>query len=363
MKPLFLTLIMSLSAAAETNMELLDRLVRDEKFGTIVAVHKAPLFKTAISAEYQFTEYKLRPKEVMYFYVPEDLSLLPLSQIGFAHRQSGMAPVRDYNPGLTSALVYTHDMPGDELRYWAGHSSGKLGAKFAEYRGSPEFDALYEWPKVGHKGVDSKTKSKDIIRANALRIQNVGTGNVLLSKVAMETIPKKADEEEILIFTPKSDFGDSETLEGRNYGGGQKLRGTFPHSLRLSTKGHSSYPTLPSHYKVDKNQLFINLPVGKKFNAVEIMCGDTHPDGVKNEDNGWGSLGSAQLSVSIENSITNEKRILLNEKNVGPEGVISASEIDPSTVIKDGDQLVITNKYKKSTAYIMALKVGINNAN
>lgn len=363
MKFLIFASLASWSALAETNLDILKRLVNDEKHGKVVSVFDKPSKETNISAEYQFPEFKLNPDEVLYFYIPDKLSKRPLSQIGFAHRQIGRAYGRDSDPGLTSALVYTTDLPDDNLRYWGGPASGKLGAKFAEYRNSPEFDALYEWPLKGHKGVVSKQFSKKLIKPNVLRLQNIGTDEVYVSKAYVEVIPQKAEEETLLVFSPKSYFGDSETMDGRVYGGGQKFKGLFPGALRISSRDHSSQPQLPSNLKVDKNRLIIDLPAGKKFSHIDIMAGDTFPDQVKNKDKGWGSLGNARITISIENETTREKRILLEEKNVGPEGVLTASEIGSKTILKPGDRLIITNKWKSSTVYIMALKLGFENVN
>jgi hypothetical protein len=362
MKLFLLGLLISAPLYAESNLEILERLARDEKYGKVVGVHTQPNYSTTISAEYVLPEFEIKPNEVHYFAVPKNLSINPLSQIGFSHRQKGIATSeRDSRPGLTSALVYTSDIPGDELRYWAGPASGKLGAKFAEYRGSPEFDALYEWPLKGHYGVTSKTKTNELIRANVIRIQNTGVDNVYFSKLAFEVIPSKSDIEENLVFTPNSDFGEPSTMKGRNYGGGQKLQGIFPNALRLSSYDHKTQPELPTNFQINKNELTIDLPVGKKFSSIAIMCGDSHPDRVRNKDKGWGTPGDAQLSLRIVNKLSGEERILLKNKNVGPEGVITAAELIDAPSIQQGDQLVVSNRLKKSTLYIMAIKLGLNN--
>lgn len=359
-KGLCLLLLISGTVWSETNSGLLQRLIQNEKHGKVIATFDKPSMKTSILAEFDFPEMELRPEDIVYFMVPDDLSKLPLSQIGFSHRQKGYAPDWDRNPGLTSALLYSTDIPNDEFRYWAGHASGKMGAKYAEYRRSPEMDTLYEWPLIGHKGLVNNRKDKSLIRPNVLRIQNVGTDNVYLSRTMIEIIPRNAAEEKVFVFTPRSSFGDTETMTGREYGGGQRLQGIFPNALRVSSYDHRSQPDLPQGFTVNKNQLTIDLPQGKKFSNIAIMCGDTHPNRVRNQDNGWGSLGNASLTITIENEKTKESRILLKDKNVGPEGVITAAEINNSIRIKDGDKLVITNRWKSSTVYIMAIKMGIN---
>ena len=357
---MFLALTTAAGAWAQTNQALLQKLVNEESHGTVIQVFDKPSVETEISAEYDFTEMAMKPQDIVYFYIPERLAKSTLSQIGFSHRQKGQDPVRDAYPGLTSALVYTQDVPGDELRYWAGPSSGKLGAKFAEYRPSGEFDALYEWPRLGHKGIVKKDKNYTPIHPNVLRLQNVGVDVVWLSKAYVEVVPLPAQTYQNVIFTPKSDFGDPLTMKNRWYGGGQVEMGTFPNALRLDSRGHANQPKLPDNIKIDKNKIFITLPVGEKFSSLDIMVGDTHPDRVQNKDHGWGSLGNAKLTISIENSRTAQERILLTEKNVGPQGVISASDVSPAPVIIDGDVLVIKNEKRSSTAYIMGLRIGTN---
>ena len=361
MKTMAVLLAMSsISAFATSNRDLLKKLVAEESHGNIIQVMDQPQIETSVSVEYSFTEIALKPDDIIYFYIPERLAKSTLSQIGMSHRQKGSAPVRDSNPGLTSALVYSEDMPGEELRFWAGHSSGKLGAKFAEYRPKPEFDALYEWPRLGHKGIGKKDKSIQPIRPNVLRLQNVGTDIVWLSKAYVEVIPSVAANYQTEIFTPKSDFGDAATMAKRWYGGGQSEMGTFPNALRLSSRDHGFQPPLPSNMKVIKNNLQIVLPVGEKFSSIDVMVGDTYPDRIQNKDGGMGSLGNAKLTITIENTKTGTKRILLEDKNVGPQGVISASDIVKAPAIIDGDILVISNEWKASTAYIMGLKIGTN---
>lgn len=53
---------------------------------------------------------------------------------------------------------------------------------------------------------------------------------------------------------------------------------------------------------------------------------------------------------------------LLTDKNVGSQGVITAADVSRDQKISADERLVITNKKYKSTAYIMALRLGINYA-
>lgn len=354
-------LFSSFSLWAESNKEILNRLIKNEKHGKVIGTFDSPTSRNKFSAEYVIPETKLLPQDVLYFYIPEEYSSLYLARLGFSHRQKGDETIEwDTKPGLTSALVYSKSVPGDELRYWGGPSSGELGAKFAENSPYPEYDALYEWPKKGHRGLKNKNKVFDLIEANVIRIQNLGTDTVYFSKLNFEFIPSVPAKEEVYIFTPDSNFGDPTNMSGRFYGGGQRLEGTFPNALRLNSKYEYQGPKLPSHFSAETNELRIELPSQKRFSFIEIMCGDSRPDRVINRDGGFGSPGNAEVNVEMENSITGSKRMLMKNISIPPEGVIMISEINNQIRLQKGDRILITNKKNKSTLYIMAIRIGLD---
>ncbi len=356
---LILTTLISINSYGLTNLELLNKLVKNEKYGKVIGVYKTPSFINSLSAKYNIPEVKLMPKDVVYFYVPEKFSDMSLSWLGFSHRQK-QEPVGtwDENPGLTSALVYTSSMPKDNLRYWGGPSSGSLGAKFAEIGIYPEYDALYEWPLKGHRGVNNKKKSFKLISPNVIRIQNIGTDDVYFSELDFKVTPSPDDIYEDFIFTKNSHFGAVDSMIGRFYGGGQRHRGLYPNSIILSHQPNAKQPKLPSGFKVSKNELRIKLPTDTKFSFIQIMCGDSHPDMVINRDGGYGTSGNARMNIWISNSLTGKKRLLDKNINIPPEGVIVVSEILDRVKPELGDEIVIVNNKLKSPLYIMAIRLG-----
>jgi hypothetical protein len=356
---LFITLLISISSYSSTNLELLQRLVENESHGNVVGVYKNPSTINTLSAEYRIPEFKLKPKDVLYFYVPEKFSTMSLSWLGFSHRQNSQASDSwDEYPGLTSALVYTSSMPKDKLRYWGGPSSGALGAKFAENSIYPEYDALYEWPLKGHRGVKNKKKSFELISPNVIRIQNLGTDDVYFSKLDFKVTPSPNSTFEEYIFTKNSSFGAVDSMIGRFYGGGQRLRGLYPNAIILSKDLTSKQPKLPSHYMVSRNELRIKLNPNRKFSFIQIMCGDSHPDMIINRDGGYGTSGNARMNIYLSNSITGNKRLLGKNINIPPEGVIEVSEIFEDILTLPGDEIIITNGKLKSSLYIMATRLG-----
>ncbi|MFZ4713751.1 MAG: hypothetical protein ACOYL6_08580 [Bacteriovoracaceae bacterium] len=355
----FSTLLIA-PAWADHNGELLQTLVKEEKYGKILKVMEEPKEKTSTSLVYKFEELELKPNEILYFYVPDSYTLRPVSALSFGIRQDESPMTQDLNPGLISGMIYDEGFKDDELRYWGGHSSGKFGAKFAEQRPAPEIDSLYEWPLIGHKGTVKKERSFEGVNAGAIRIQNLGSDDVLVSQVVLDVIAPKAKQYLEKIFCVGSNFGDAETMKGRAYGGGQKFKGKFPGSLRLSSFGHKSVPELPPYITLKNNEIFIELEAKAKLKTVDIMVGDTHPDEIINKDKGWGTLGNAKLSVEVRNIKTGDSRFLLYQKNVGPEGVISAGEIEGAKSLSQDERIVISNKLKRDTAYIMALRIGID---
>lgn len=361
MKNILMTLFLlnSTFVFSNTNRELLNNLVKNEKHGNIVKVYHLPTKINSLSLEYNIPEIILNPRDILYFYIPEKFKDMTLSWLGFSHRQDEEnSTSRDLNPGLTSALVYSSSKPGDEFRHWGGPASGPLASKFAERGIYPEYDALYEWPLKGHRGFVNKKKSFELISPNVVRIQNVGTDLVHFSKLDLKINPSKYSIIKDSIFTKKSKFGAIETMKGRFYGGGQRLRGTFPNAIVLTAKSTPRQPKLPSNFRVLKNKLKIALIPNEKFSFIQIMCGDSYPDRIINRDGGYGTSGNARINISIKNRYSGKSRLLAKNINIPPEGIITSSALDEDTIVEAGDELIITNGVTKSPIYIMATRVG-----
>lgn len=349
-----LTLVIpALALAQAAPSPELAQLLSQEKSGRVRLILTQPTQTTLASVAYQFPEFVLNPGEVVFAEVPSQLRLRPVSQLGMGHRQDEHPRIRDPYPALSTLWIATTD-PVNGWAYWAGPSSGKFGAKYAEPRATPEYDSLYEWPTRGYKDLQGQLH-KDPVFAKALRLENTGVDDLLLSAIYLEVVPAPAHEYITMVFSPGSDFGDPQTLHGRRYGGGQHFQGTFPGANILASSFNTELDRKGMHLNGARGT--IDLPVGKQLVSIDVMCGDTYPDHVRNKDGGIGSLGNAQLTVShLSQGV---ETVLRSHVNVGPEGVESAFPLAP-ILIQEGDQLLIKNKSNASPLYLMAVRLGFN---
>ncbi len=345
------------------NTELLDMLVKNET-SKVIKVLDTPSKENLANLEFNFPEMTLNPREAIYFQIPEKYSKLNVSGITIGHWQDEPASTRDSNPGLTAVAIYTKDLPhAMAWRYWGGHASGRQGAKFAEQRRGPEIDTLYEWPRIGHRSVEDDSKSDVLIKANVIRVRNVGTDSILISHLSLKVIYNNNLTYQDYIFSTGSDFGDPDTFAGRFYNGGQIKRGTFPNALVLRSGG--SYPgtkSFPAGWLYNGHSVVIPMN-DLTLATIEVMAGDTHPDGVRNKDGGWGSLGSAKISVGIADNSSpdydTEVEWLKKNENIGPQGVIPASV--ESLKKLTNKYLIIKNSRGSSPLYIMGIRIGVSN--
>jgi hypothetical protein len=334
---------------------------------------------------FKFDEIKLVPGDVVLFRIPESIANQPINSITFGHRQNERGGYYDHNPAYTKLSVLGNEDKKELNWYvWAGSHSGRIyGSKFAEQRKASEDDTLYEWLRVGHYQLENdrvkrveqtitktdkdgnqytktknvKVKSKEPLFAKVIKVENVGRDSLLLSKVVLSTYPSNPAHVEEFIFSGKSSFGDIETQEGRFYDGGQNHRGQFPGSFRLSSRNEGIWDKLPAQWIQEKEKAIIPLTMtSKTLTYLEVMCGDTKPDGRRNKDNGWGSLGNAKFSAYIHRPSSDEVFELAKKKNVPSQGVLNSS---PPKNYKSapGDVLVIENYIKSSPMYIMGIRL------
>jgi len=343
-----------------SNKELVTQLLSTESY-KVIQTFSAPTKENISNLEYKFSEIALNPKEALYFEVPENFSTMSVSGITIGHRQNERATTTDRNPGYTAVAVYTKDMPSDKAwRYWGGHASGAQGAKFAEQRSRAEIDTLYEWPRLGHKSVNDNSESNQIIKANTIRVRNVGRDEIRIDSISLKTIFLEKMQFDDYIFTQGSDFGDSKTFKNRYYAGGQVKRGTFPNALRLHKRSRSPHTSnFPPTWVYDSERIFIPLN-NINLATIEVMAGDTHPDKVRNKDGGWGSLGDARLSVGIADNTDpdydTQVQWLSDEDNIGPQGVTPIS-VDKIKNI-NAKYLILKNSRSGSALYIMGIRIG-----
>lgn len=344
-----------------SNQELLVKLQNEETY-SIIQTLSSPTKQNLSNLEYKFKEISLNPREALYFEIPERYSKMSISGVTIGHRQSERkSKTVDPNPGYTAVAVYTKDLSHDKAwRYWGGHASGPQGAKFAEQRRRAEIDTLYEWPRLGHKSVKDKSKSSLIIKANSIRVRNVGRDEIKISSVSLKTIFSEKMKYDDYIFSDGSNFGNPNTFKNRFYNGGQIKRGTFPNSLVLHRRSRTPRTSnFPSNWTYDSERVFIPI---KNMNlaTIEVMAGDTHPDMIKNKDGGWGTLGNAKLSVGIADNTDpdydKEVEWLAYDNNIGPQGVTPIS-VDKIKNVKN-KFLILRNKRKSSPLYIMGIRIG-----
>ena len=316
-------------------------------------IYYVPSKETKLGVNYEFdNELKLNPGEVIYLNVPKHNKAI--SNIILGHHQNpkdqrgsmsynSRTGVKTYDnwPAYTSVQVHSlNHRYGLAWRGWAGHVSGEKRSKFAEIKKSPEFDNLYEWPLKGHVSIESKQKEISLLYTNLLKIEVLGDDPVYISDVQVKFVPPMSSHYEEKSYThDQTIFGHPTTMQGRRYGGGgNRYYGKFPGAVKLS----------PSRWSND-DELVIDTH-GRDVESIDIAVGDTKPDGVRNRDGGYGSLGGAKISIYVV-TVNGRKHRLIDEENVGPQGVISTfSDYGPL------DKIIID--VNDDSAYIMAHRYG-----
>jgi len=360
----FLAIISSITFAQDRGGLILSQQVSREDSTKLIKIFDNPNLMSRHNLLYRFDEVNLNPDDIILIKVPDYYADQYISSISFGHRQDEPPQKLDLNPAYTRLLILSQKKnETNKWRHWGGHYSGKYGAKFAEQRSGPEIDSLYEWPKIGHYVFRTRLKSKALIKPKLIKIQNVGNDNLLLSSVSMHTFsssPISKNNIEDIFFSGESSFGNPYTMKGRLYDGGQRHKGKFPGAFRLSRTNGNFWSGLPAHWKMNKNRVEIPLYGGsynnKTLTQVEVMCGDTKPDGLRNIDGGWGSLGNAKLTMKIYKSSSGETITLGKNINVPPEGVLSSSTPKNYRGII-GDRLILENRLNSSTLYIMGIRL------
>lgn len=278
------------------------------------------------------------------------------------HRQDpttekGMDPQSGWDalPGLTSVQIHAKNFAGDKTwRYWRGMASGDKGAKFAEVRTSPEIENLYEWQTYGSGGVDTGDVSNEGILPDGARIVSMGKDSVKVSELTIKVLPPSPAIKVEKIFTAGSAFSDT-VGEHPQLGGGQNAQGKFPGAVVLGSYGKDQ-PALPDGWKIiNGDTLSIPLPKGKILTSVEVLGGDSHPDGIKNKDGGWGTPGWAKGYVGIQNK--NGTDWFVENENIPPEGVLVGTPRACSDATQDGDHILIRGV--SDTYYVMAVRIGL----
>ena len=330
-----------------------------EKFQVV----DSPSSRTSDSVTYKFPEITMKPGDVVYFGLPSDLQKKPVNFVVIGHRQDpkeekGFDAAKKWDdiPGLSSFQVLTTNKKGEqEWRYWTGSSSGNQGAKFAEVRYSPEMENLYEWLDKGTANVITDERSMDPVMPEMMKVVNVGKDLVRLSEVTLKSQPDQFDQKIETIFTKGSSF-NAKVAQKATLGGGQNNGGLFPDALQLGGYGAGTQPKLPEGWQLNGNTLSIPLPEGREISSVELLGGDSHPDGITNKDGGTGTPGWARLHMGIGTDPESADWFVKNE-NVPPEGLMLGSVSECGRKTRKGEKIFIRGT--SDILYVMGLRIGL----
>ena len=315
---------------------------------------------------------KLKPGEQMLLEIPPQFRDRPIRFAVLKHRQESSETTEptdgskwDNKPGVTSVQVHSAKHPeGQAWRFWKAPwgSSGKDGGKYAEHRDEydPEVENMFDWMKNGHAPVGGYGTSYDPCFADAIRVKSVGKDPVRVHQVDFMFLPDKPDTLDEVIFSPGTKFGDPWTGAGRAYGGGPSKAGKYPGALTLEEwgdDGGEGVGKLKKGWKFEDGELSVQLKPGKKLTGVEIACGDTHPDGVKNKDGHTGTLGWSRLSMGVRRK-SGKTEWFIDEQGVPPQGVLFGGPVAANYVAKKGDELVV--RATDDTTYVMGLRLWYN---
>lgn len=324
---------------------------------------------TSISATFDFggNGKRLNPGDEIRLELPEHIRTSGIRSVMLSHRQDASFDTghnattgRDDRPGLTS-LNFRSIKDGtwrDWIAPWG--ASGPKGAKFAEQRpaSNPEFENMFDWNSRGHKNADTdRDTTTELLLSDEARILSVGTDPVFVHKVIVNVMGEKPQQLVEGIFSEGTAFGDWQTASGRKYGGGQSFQGKFPNAIELGRSGGGAGAArLPAGWRVNGNSLEIPLEPHKVITTVDVAAGDSHPDGIRNKDGGWGTPGWARISMSLRHANGTEERFVDNQ-GVPPEGIISGAPVAVNQVTKPGDSLVISGT--NDTLYVMGVRIGL----
>lgn len=356
------TLVFSAGARAQA-LDFNRIMTEDRAAGTkIVQIEQRPTLTKDLSAQYDFTSFPLKTNEAIYLIIPTELATRPIDFISVAHRQDPRdenecpgAGQRDCKPGYTSVEVYWEGDPthAPGWRCWGGRGSGPCNSKFAEIRAdTPETDNLYEWRKKGHIALNGRDHSKAELRPALLRIRSVGPDQVLIHKLILKVMPPTPTLFDVVNFSGGFSFGDFETAEGRRYPGSPE-NGNYGTALDLSRSAEPRHHEMRPDWTVRRGTFELPLRAGKRLIAVDLAVGDMRP--VPPGANPEKFRGNATISMEIYRNGVLLKTLMENE-NVGENGLMRGSPDKLDEVLRDGDRLRI--RATRGEAHIMGLRVG-----
>lgn len=326
-----------------------------------VGISKA-VSSTDLQLTYDLRDLKLQAGETIYLEIPAQYSQMPLDFAALTHRQDPKYETecrgggdRDCHPGYTSLEFFDGNQSNmrDGWRYWGGVGSGPLNSKFAEIRsGRGETDNLYEWRKKGHYSVEGKKSSHQELKPVIARIRSIGPDMVRIQRVIFKFLPPMANNIRDVVFSDGFVFGDYATSSGRRYPG-RADQGDYGNPLKLRTYERPDHHKLPKDWSTSKGSIRIPLPAGETLGWLDLAVGDMKevPRGADPEQ----YRGGASLTVKrVLGSHVIET--LMDDENVGTNGVMRALPSKIGQVIASGEELEIS--VDGSSAKIMGIRLG-----
>lgn len=294
-----------------------------------------PSERSCYELRYTGLTQKLLPGEAVTLTVPPDYADKAVGFVTLAHAQTHpWEGKRDPEPGLTS-VQYRWTVDGT-WRYWGGPSSGRDGAKFAEFRdGAFEREGLYEFGHYGHVAVgkalsgrgphgsvlpqDTTTSPLTISEA---RVVSVGTDEVVVDAVGLKFWPKVAGHLKEYAVIQGQKFGEYATSEHAEYSFDRAKSWKLPTSKRDSR----------GDLRLDRD-IVLSLSKYRTLRSVEVIVGDAPEQG--------GRPGRAQLSIYVKNP-DGTKVHWMKDENVPPVGILKAARPECDGTLPPGAELVIS---------------------
>jgi hypothetical protein len=311
---------------------------------------------------YSFSDLKMKKGETVYLQLPKRAmgQLLDFAIVTHKQDNGDERECRYYNPQNDCYPAYTSvefldahsSVNGDMWRYWGGVGSGPLNSKFAEIRRAEgESDNLYEWARHGHLGVDSKKKIYRSLAIAGVRVRSMGPDSMVLQRVIVKLAPPMTTDFDEGIFSRGLEFGDYLTAQGRRYPG-HPSAGDYGTPLTLDGRGKShSTPNIPKAWNYKNGALEIPLDKNKKFQSLDIACGDGKriPYGANPEN----YRGNGKVTVKYVRP-DGSSEILMDRENVGTNGVMRATLSSLKKPARGGYLSVYSNQ---GTVRVMGVRV------
>ncbi len=281
---------------------------------------------------------------------------------------SSTANADGWDPNPAYILVEIHDARTGLWTRWADRYGA---AKFSEPRAAdnPEDETL-------HNGLRTFGR----IRADAIRITNVGKGDPRLSvgrihELQVVYCPDTASTRSFgQTFTPETAFNDPEKgILIPLLGGGPRLEGRFPGAVPLGPGRReriAAIAALPASHtfpvtiepegpcRVDGlGRLVIPLPERGRLAMAEVAIGDLDVTSMEqNKDGFYGRTGRAELTAWLRNrNVPGRQYPVLIRNNVGMAGLIMMGAPGAAGPLQAGDELVLSVNF--DVAFLMGYRI------